>query len=65
MPAVGIDLGGTKIMIAAVTSEGIVGEPIRVPTPKGPDNILNKFVELIEDFKKEHVIAGSWYCNTR
>jgi glucokinase len=58
MPAVGIDLGGTKIMIAAVTSEGIVGEPIRVPTPKGPDNILNKFVELIEDFKKEHVIAG-------
>ncbi len=58
MPAVGIDLGGTKIMIAAVNSEGIVGETIKVPTPKSPPNILNKFVELINQIKKEHLIAG-------
>ncbi len=58
MPAIGIDLGGTKIIAAAVNSEGIIGEPIKIPTPKGPENILAKFVELIEHYKKEHVISG-------
>lgn len=58
MPAIGIDLGGTKIMAAAVNSEGIVDEPIKIPTPKGPENIINQFLELIEHFKKKHVVAG-------
>jgi len=30
MPAIGIDLGGTKIMAAVVNSEGIIGEPLKV-----------------------------------
>jgi glucokinase len=58
MPAIGIDIGGTKIMAAAVNSEGIIGEPIKIPTPKGPENIINQFIELIEHFKKNHIIAG-------
>lgn len=58
MPAIGIDLGGTKIMAAAVNSDGIVDEPIKVPTPIGPENILNQFLELIDHLKKDHVIAG-------
>jgi glucokinase len=45
-------------MAAAVTSEGIIGEPIKISTPKGPDKILQQFFELIDNFKKDHVIAG-------
>ncbi len=58
MPAIGIDIGGTKIMAAAINSEGIIDEPIKVSTPKGPENIINQFLELIEHFKKNHVVAG-------
>jgi len=58
MPAIGIDLGGTKIMAAVINSEGIIGEPIKIPTPAGPENIINAFVEIIDKFKKEHLVAG-------
>lgn len=58
MPAIGIDLGGTKIMAAAVNSEGIIDEPIKIPTPKGPEKIIDQFLELIDNFKKDHLVAG-------
>ena len=58
LAAIGIDIGGTKIMAAAVNSDGIVDEPIKVSTAKGPDNIIKQIFELIEHFKKNHVIAG-------
>jgi len=58
MPAVGIDIGGTKIMAAVVNSEGLIGDPIKIPTPHGPDKILSTVVALVEKFKEEHVLAG-------
>ncbi len=58
MPAIGIDLGGTKIMATTVNSEGIIDDPIKIPTPKGPENIIGQFLELIEHFKKNHIVAG-------
>ena len=58
MPAVGVDIGGTKIMAAVVNSEGLMGDPIKVPTPHGPVAILNTILEIVEEFKKEHVLAG-------
>lgn len=58
MPAIGIDLGGTKIMATTVNSEGIIDDPIKIPTPKGPENIIDQFLELIEHFKKNHIVAG-------
>ena len=56
--ALGIDLGGTKISAALVQDSKVVGEAWRVPTPKGRDNIVEAVLELIEKFKKDHLILG-------
>ncbi len=58
MPALGIDLGGTKIGCAAVYDYKVVGETRKVPTPKGAENIANQLVQLIEDAQKDHVLRG-------
>jgi glucokinase len=58
MPAVGVDIGGTKIMAAVVNCEGLIGDPVKIPTPSGPTNILNTILKLVEKFKEDHVLAG-------
>ncbi len=58
LPALGIDLGGTKIAAALVQGHQVVGDPVRVATPQGPDKIIEALLELIERFNKEHLILG-------
>lgn len=58
MPALGIDLGGTKIMAALVCDMKVFGEPRRVPTPKGAAKIIDALIELVSEFQKEHLLAG-------
>jgi len=58
MPALGIDLGGTKIGCAPVADFKVIGEPNKVPTPKGAENIINALVGLIEDARKKHILRG-------
>jgi glucokinase len=58
MPALGIDLGGTKIMAALVCDMKVLGEPRRVPTPKGASKIIDVLIELVSEFQKEHLLAG-------
>jgi len=58
MPALGIDLGGTKILAALVCDGRVVSEPRRVPTPKGADKIIESILNLISDFRKDNLIAG-------
>lgn len=58
MPALGIDLGGTKILAAPVVEGQVVGEPLREATPVGRDNILEKLVAIISKFQKDYVLAG-------
>ncbi len=58
MPAVGIDIGGTKIMAGIVNSQGLIDAPVKIPTPSGSSNILNAVLQLIEQFKQKHLVAG-------
>lgn len=58
LPALGIDLGGTKIAAALVQGHKVVGDHWRVPTPHGPQKIIEALVDLIEQFKKNHLILG-------
>jgi glucokinase len=58
MPALGIDLGGTKIRAAAVLNNKLVSDPQEVPTPSGAENIVNAILGLIESFQAKHVLAG-------
>ena len=46
-PAVGVDIGGTKIMAAVVNGKGLIGDPVKIPTPHGPENILNAILQLV------------------
>ncbi len=58
MPALGIDLGGTKIGCAPVAGFKVIGEPKKVPTPKGSDKIIDTLVGLIEEARKDHILRG-------
>ena len=58
MPALGIDLGGTKIAYALVKDHKLVSQPRRVPTPHGGEKIIETLIQLIADFQKEHLIHG-------
>ncbi len=59
MPALGIDLGGTKLSAAVVSDFKVISEPRTVPTPHGADNIVSAIVDLIKSFQNEHVLAGA------
>lgn len=58
MPALGIDLGGTKISAAVVCDERLVTEPYQLPTPRGADKIIDTIMQMLSDFRREHLIAG-------
>jgi len=58
MPAIGIDLGGTKLSAALVIDYQVVGDPKTIPTPHGPDKIIDGLLQLIAEFQKETVVAG-------
>ncbi len=48
---IGIDLGGTKIMVGAITKEGkIIGEPIKVPTGSSDsaEDIVKRIINSVE-----------------
>ncbi|MBS1989461.1 MAG: ROK family protein [Cyanobacteria bacterium SZAS LIN-3] len=58
MPALGIDLGGTKIRAAAVLDNKILGEPRQIPTPNGPENIVRAILDLIISFQGQYILKG-------
>ncbi len=58
IPAIGIDLGGTKILAGLVNGSRLVSEPIKVPTPKGADKIIEAIFDIIADFQKDNLVLG-------
>jgi glucokinase len=46
--SIGVDVGGTKVLGVAVDADGeLVGEPSKVPTPKGGDAIVDAIVTTV------------------
>ncbi|MBX9686517.1 MAG: ROK family protein [Candidatus Obscuribacterales bacterium] len=58
IPAIGIDLGGTKILAGLVSGCRLLGEPVKVPTPKGPDKIIDTILDIIAQFQKDNIVLG-------
>jgi glucokinase len=58
VPAIGIDLGGTKICGALVMEQGLVSDPVKISTPDTPEKILNSLVELIQILRTGRTVAG-------
>lgn len=49
MTAIGVDLGGTKILVAGVADDGTVGERGKRDTPRdGPASVVSAIAELVE-----------------
>lgn len=58
LPAIGIDLGGTKILAGLVNGCRLLGDPIKVPTPKGADNIVQAILDIIAEIQKKQIVLG-------
>jgi glucokinase len=58
LPAIGIDLGGTKIRAALVQDNRLASQPRQVPTPQGPDKIIEAILDLVASFQQEYTVTG-------
>jgi predicted NBD/HSP70 family sugar kinase len=55
----GIDIGGTKTLVAALTNEGVISESQKFPTPKAyPDFLRELAVNVAKISTKEFVATG-------
>lgn len=52
--AIGIDLGGTKILAGLVSESAMVGEPLKLDTPSGANNIIDTLVEAVSALDGSH-----------
>lgn len=58
LPALGIDLGGTKLSAAVIADNRLISEEKKLPTPHGSDAIIQAIEDLIEHFQKEYVLTA-------
>jgi predicted NBD/HSP70 family sugar kinase len=56
---VGIDIGGTKTLIAALTNEGVIHESIKFPTPEKYNEFLVQLRENVASLKTTDFRAGT------
>ena len=52
--AVGIDIGGTKIAVGVVTSDGQVLRKATVPTPQDQDDLVQRILAIIKDLQSHY-----------
>src|ERR1700754_1815099 len=56
---VGIDIGGTKTLIAALTNEGVIHESLKFPTPPKYDDFLELLQANLAQLKTQDFRAGA------
>ncbi len=54
-----IDIGGTKTLVASVTSEGIVTESVKFPTPEKYEQFLPELQKAVESLSTDDFRAGT------
>jgi glucokinase len=62
VPALGIDLGGTKIAAAMSDGKTLVSDIVSLHTGSSAQEILDQLVGIVEKFQKTHVFAGVGLC---
>jgi len=55
---VGIDIGGTKTLVAALDSNGVIKERVKFPTPKKYDEFLTELKNTLSQFEHKDFKAG-------
>jgi predicted NBD/HSP70 family sugar kinase len=56
---VGIDIGGTKTLVAALTNEGVIKEILKFPTPEKYDDFLVELKNNVAKFTTKDFRAGA------
>lgn len=56
---VGIDIGGTKTLLAALTNEGVIHESLKFPTPEKYDDFLVELKANLAQLKTQDFRAGA------
>jgi predicted NBD/HSP70 family sugar kinase len=56
---VGIDIGGTKTLVAALTNEGVIHESLKFPTPENYDDFLVELRTALAQLKTKDFRAGA------
>lgn len=56
---VGIDIGGTKTLVAVLTNEGIIHESVKFPTPAEYDDFLKELKESVGKLTTKDFRAGA------
>jgi glucokinase len=55
---VGIDIGGTKTLVAVLTNHGVIKEQVKFPTPRDYDVFLSQLDETLASFPAREFIVG-------
>jgi glucokinase len=56
---VGVDIGGSKTLIAVLDDDGVIVEQVKFPTPEGYDAFLNEVSKTLSDLRtKDFRAAG-------
>src|SRR5690554_6024055 len=56
---VGIDIGGTKTLVAALTNEGVISETVKFPTPVNYDDFLADLKANFATLRHQDFRAGT------
>jgi predicted NBD/HSP70 family sugar kinase len=56
---IGIDIGGTKTLIAALTNEGAIHESLKFPTPEAYDDFLKELKDNVAKLTTKDFRAGA------
>lgn len=55
---VGVDIGGTKVLVAVLDEHGQITEQARFPTPQNYDEFLETLAQTVDKFKTVEYVAG-------
>jgi glucokinase len=56
---VGIDIGGTKTLVAALNEHGVIKERVKFPTPQKYENFLGELQKTLAGFTHRKFLAGA------
>ena len=56
---IGIDIGGTKTLVAVMTDEGVISESVKFPTPETYEDFLAALTRAVDSFTTKDFRAGA------
>lgn len=55
----GIDIGGTKTLVATLTNDGVITESAKFPTPENYEDFLPQLTKVLDGFEHKDFRAGT------